>query len=258
MPIPAAILGAGVSGISNIASNLIGNSGSKRSQTRANNQNIAFWNMQNKYNHPVEQMARLKQAGLNPNLVYGGSPAQSAGNAEKIAPSKASEFKFDNPLNHMSSFQDFKIKNVQTDNLQAQNDVLTQDAILKGQQSVKTAAEGLSANAKAQVDQRLINTSVEAQKELLRQTQARTIGYQIDNLVSSRTAAAKVKEAYYKLTLLGKQITGQQKLNELRQLEKELKAEGLENANPIMRWLFRQTEGNNSWFPIGTDDYNEK
>jgi hypothetical protein len=29
------------------------------------------WNRQNAYNHPAQQMQRLKEAGLNPNLVYG-------------------------------------------------------------------------------------------------------------------------------------------------------------------------------------------
>lgn len=37
------------------------------------------WNRQNEYNSPASQMARLKAAGLNPNLVYGhGADAQSS------------------------------------------------------------------------------------------------------------------------------------------------------------------------------------
>lgn len=41
---------------------------------------LADWNMQNEYNSPAAQMARLKEAGLNPALVYGdgGSVMQSA------------------------------------------------------------------------------------------------------------------------------------------------------------------------------------
>lgn len=41
---------------------------------------LADWNMQNEYNSPGAQMARLKEAGLNPNLVYGngGSQVQAA------------------------------------------------------------------------------------------------------------------------------------------------------------------------------------
>jgi len=33
--------------------------------------NIKNWEMQNEYNSPAQQMQRLKEAGLNPNLVYG-------------------------------------------------------------------------------------------------------------------------------------------------------------------------------------------
>ena len=39
------------------------------------------WNMQNQYNTPQNQMARFKEAGLNPHLIYGqGNP----GNAQSI------------------------------------------------------------------------------------------------------------------------------------------------------------------------------
>jgi len=36
------------------------------------------WNRQNAYNHPSQQMQRLKEAGLNPNLVYGGGATITA------------------------------------------------------------------------------------------------------------------------------------------------------------------------------------
>lgn len=35
-------------------------------------QNLQMWNLQNAYNDPSAQMQRLANAGLNPNLVYGG------------------------------------------------------------------------------------------------------------------------------------------------------------------------------------------
>lgn len=44
--------------------------------------NIGLWNMQNAYNTPKAQMERFKEAGLNPNLIYGqtntASPISSA------------------------------------------------------------------------------------------------------------------------------------------------------------------------------------
>lgn len=38
---------------------------------------VQDWEKQNAYNHPLQQMQRLKEAGLNPHLVYG-SGAQTA------------------------------------------------------------------------------------------------------------------------------------------------------------------------------------
>lgn len=40
-------------------------------QDRAYRQNLELMKYQNMYNSPVEQMARYKAAGLNPNLIYG-------------------------------------------------------------------------------------------------------------------------------------------------------------------------------------------
>lgn len=46
---------------------------------RQNERDIAFWQMQNAYNDPAAQMQRLKDAGLNPNLVYGSGADATAG-----------------------------------------------------------------------------------------------------------------------------------------------------------------------------------
>lgn len=43
----------------------------KSQQDDANRQAMKAWTLANDYNHPVAQMERLRQAGLNPLLVYG-------------------------------------------------------------------------------------------------------------------------------------------------------------------------------------------
>lgn len=53
---------------------------------------LDYWNMQNQYNLPAEQMKRLKDAGLNPNLVYNnGADAQGATLKAGGAPSMPSQ-----------------------------------------------------------------------------------------------------------------------------------------------------------------------
>jgi hypothetical protein len=107
MPVVPAILGA----LGSIGSSLIGNRGRKRSEGRARNYNLKMWHKQNQYNHPLEQMKRLKDAGLNPNMIYGSSPGSATGNAGAVAPGKAPEYKFNNPA----------IPAFQSQNLQAQS-----------------------------------------------------------------------------------------------------------------------------------------
>lgn len=47
---------------------------------------LDYWNLQNAYNDPSAQMARLRNAGLNPNLVYGtGATTEAAGLQAKQA-----------------------------------------------------------------------------------------------------------------------------------------------------------------------------
>ena len=59
------------SGLFSLGSTLFANDQAEASAKKAFERNLYMWNLNNQYNSPVEQMARLKAAGLNPNLVYG-------------------------------------------------------------------------------------------------------------------------------------------------------------------------------------------
>lgn len=90
----------------------------------AYNKDLEMWNRQNEYNLPVNQMERLDEAGLNPNLMYGtGSGANVAKEMPRYnAPTANFDF---NPLNiagMLSQFQDIKVKQAQADNIKAQTE----------------------------------------------------------------------------------------------------------------------------------------
>lgn len=58
-----------------------------------NDVNVANWQMQNEYNTPANQMKRLKEAGINPNLAYSNgsvsntsSPVSAAGQPHSVTP----------------------------------------------------------------------------------------------------------------------------------------------------------------------------
>jgi hypothetical protein len=91
-------LGAGLLGyFGQSSSNKQQNTGSLQRQKLADANNIKFWQMQNKYNTPSSQMARLKAAGLNPALIYG-SGQTNTGVAGSIAPSKPAPYNVKNPI----------------------------------------------------------------------------------------------------------------------------------------------------------------
>lgn len=72
----AALIGVG-GGILNTLGGLFGNKQQQNinAQTyeRMRKDSLADWNMMNEYNSPKMQMQRFKEAGLNPNLIYGQS-----------------------------------------------------------------------------------------------------------------------------------------------------------------------------------------
>ena len=95
MPLPAAVLGGIIGAAGSIGSSLLGNRGAKRRQEAADRQNIKFWQMQNAYNTPKQQMQRLKDAGLNPALIYGTSA--NTGVAGSVAPSRPAPYNVKDP-----------------------------------------------------------------------------------------------------------------------------------------------------------------
>lgn len=233
MPIPAAIGAALIGGATNVASNAIGNSGTRRSQKRADRINRNFWTLQNEYNDPSAQMARLRKAGLNPNLIYGTSPTSAVGNAGAIAPSKPADFKFENPLQGMQMFQNTKQTEAQTNNLQTQNTVLEQEAALKALQGSKIATETARSKFDLNLAKQLEKTSLDFQRESLRKLEAETIGVGLSNRFKDASMIDRVKSAFYNAEFAKENLTGQTLLNQLRSLEVELKRMGIEKSDPI-------------------------
>lgn len=113
----------------------------RQDATTAYQRSIDMWNMNNAYNDPSAQMERLKQAGLNPNLVYG-SGAQttaSAPSAPQASSVQAPRFQGVDALPVMSAYMDVKIKNAQADLLEEQkNNVIQRTANERTNNLLKT------------------------------------------------------------------------------------------------------------------------
>ena len=147
MPLPAAVLPLLQLGVQAGSTALSGGQSrqNRKAQIEINNRNIANewkmygqqrmdalfdWKLQNQYNHPRQQMQRLKEAGLNPNLIYGnGANAESANirssnaNTPTLqAPQNTTDYS--GLANALPSYMDAQVKQQTINNLQAQHDLI--------------------------------------------------------------------------------------------------------------------------------------
>lgn len=101
---------------------------------KAYQRNLRMWNLQNEYNSPTQQMARLRSAGLNPNLVYGsGVTGNSAGSAPQYQPAdiKRAELSAYRGWNQgltdaVSGYLAYRSNRAQVENMEAQNSLIRQ------------------------------------------------------------------------------------------------------------------------------------
>lgn len=98
---------------------------------------VAMWNMQNAYNTPAQQMQRLNQAGLNPNLVYGsgnvtGNTAGSPPSYPQVSYSDSKAQKLDLMRNVLGIFDEYQsIKNQALENQRANARIALQEEAMR-------------------------------------------------------------------------------------------------------------------------------
>lgn len=136
--------------------------------------NISDWNMMNAYNHPIEQMNRLRMAGLNPHLIYGKGAenvatmirgANASAGGSRPAPRMSNPLEgITNIPSTINSLYMGKQVQAQTDNLHEQNNVLKQEALLKQALTAKTMKETAKTDFELRQAQDLYNYVIEQAK----------------------------------------------------------------------------------------------
>lgn len=103
---------------------------------------LTDWNAQNQYNHPAQQMQRLREAGLNPHLVYGKGADNTAAMVRSssnqsyspIAPRMDTNIVGDT----FNRYYQLKKQQADTDQVQALTKVAQQETLLKAAQTANT------------------------------------------------------------------------------------------------------------------------
>lgn len=245
--------------IGGIASSIASGISSRKAQKRQMNWDKEFWNMQNQYNSPQEQMKRLQAAGLNPNLVYGQSSGGAAGQAERIktpdlSPEAHRQIDAQGAFKTLGEYVDTEVKQAQTDNLKAATQVAQENAILTAQ---KSYGEGVR-NARTLFDlnmaEELRDTSLDLARQQLRKMKADTTFTMnqderatIATVNSTAEAVERILSARTGRKLTEAQTANIRADNELKMLDKKLAAMGVRPSDPfyfsaIARFLKKYSE----------------
>jgi hypothetical protein len=256
--VTSAIIGGGISALSG-AANAAG-TGAQNRKSRAFSRemyqqqkadNIQFWNMQNEYNSPEAQMARLKGAGLNPNMLYDKTGAVIP--AQNINTPDVQSAQFRTPdfgsigSGLVQGYFDTKIKQAQYDNLKAANTVSQQEAILKAAQAAgevkRTEGQGISNTlASSNLDAMIRRAGLENQK-IVADTQFTLNSDQraaISNTQSVAESVQRVKNMATQnindaatLNLINQNLRNLVKDGTLKQLDIELKRTGAQPTDEL-------------------------
>jgi hypothetical protein len=234
MPFVDALIGAAGA----VGGSLLSNSGSRRSQDRADKYNLQQWHRQNAYNDPSAQMGRLKNAGLNPNLIYGTPSAASVGNADKVQPSKAAPYSMESPIADIQKYANTQQQNAQTDNLKSQNDVIVQDSILRVAQIAQIGLTSDNQKIRNEFAPELYKSSAQAATEQLRNLEQQTIGGTIDNYVKDQTSKNRIKTIYYAMESAKKSLHGKELDNQMKKFEVKLNEQGITKSDALWTRVF--------------------
>lgn len=144
------VAGDAIGAIGSVASGLFNaNQASKnrafqeRMYEKQKNDNIEFWKMQNEYNLPSAELARLKDAGLNPLLMYGNgmSGMSAAGAISPATTGQGSTASANFQTNFADSLYKGQLFKATKENIEADTMKKTNEALQAADVAVKTREE---------------------------------------------------------------------------------------------------------------------
>lgn len=168
----------------------------------------------NLYNSPEMQMQRFKDAGLNPNLIYGqGTPGNQSSPVAYQAPKYHQKTKAMELPNIMNQYLDLKMRSAQVDNLERDTQIKEQDIINKQLQGGEITARTKTITDKNRLFNDLYDYSVDA-KEL-------DVGTKRQKLKTQQLGYSKLGIEIEKLKELKRKTSNEA---DIKALEKAIKA----------------------------------
>lgn len=246
------IIPAIIAGVSAIAQGITNAAAQKRANQQAKEyaeqayekqkqDNLTFWEKQNQYNSPQNQMQRFTEAGLNPNLIYGQSNTGGPISTPDVKPWNPEPVDFAGPAiggatTGISTYFDLKQQQATIDNLEKQGKVL--DA-----QEQKLIWDGMRSGQEFDIKDRIRNMKTPSgqlgtyfQEYATEQLRALTAG----NKQKQQEFEFKLEQNPLTLSKLKTEIYNNEQLGSLRakenivkKLEVELSKLGIRPQDPL-------------------------
>lgn len=218
---------------------------------------LADWAMQNDYNSPMSQMQRFRDAGLNPALIYGqtneGAVVRST-NMDSWRP-QAPQVDIGGAFaGGLQAFYDVQMKEAQIDNLKVANSVAKEDMLLRQAQVLATLAgkdktkQDIAWNQfQMKLAEDLRPVTLESASEGLRKMKGETEFILDNNERAAASNAQSLREGAERILNLRsqranneverdhirQQIENLKKDERLKELDIELKRNGIQPTDPI-------------------------
>lgn len=253
-----------VGGLLSGVAQMFTNSSNRRYQTRMYERQrqdaLSDWNMQNAYNSPEAQMARLKAANLNPNLVYGqGATATASGQPRAAQATQGTAQSPDFNVSPQSLFAgvDLQTRHANLDNLKATNAAIISEIARKN----ASTASIMQATAKSAYDLQFAkdtrDTSISIMNEQLHklttgidislQANERAIAQNAASLQEAATRILKMRQetsnSYLDRQRIQAQIRDINSSARIKEMDAMLKSNGVQPGDNIFFRMLSETLG---------------
>lgn len=219
--------------------------------------NIDQWNRENLYNSPTAQMARFKEAGLNPHLIYGkgtsGNASQPQSAAEIKPYSKPKIKSLGEGLKGFPNIGNPFQTSAQIDNLAAQTAVAQQQAALVSAQTLGTVTATIEQKRATKQSSTLdpFNAqaaeanSIKAIKDATTATQAANIGQATQSLVIKKIGS-QLNNLNQDILNKKQQLSNDTIRGRILKLEESLNIQGVQKGDNIIPRIIIQ-QGSQKW-----------
>lgn len=245
---PMAQVGSGIiGGIVGLINQGRQNRANKKLAEYAYSKDLEMWNRNNVYNSPEAQMQRLKDAGLNPALVYGqGAVGNASGSMPKYnAPTM--DYSYIPPIQEIgvgsiNAYQDFQLKQAQIDNAREQNKILQEEGKIR---AFKNWFNDQTKQPRVDIEysKSWTQDEIRALKWQQREKQAGELGWLLGSTDGKTTNQQRLLE--YQMDAKAAQVDKQRKDIEKIDLDMDYKRKQLEYYmfNTLMPWAAKGISG---------------